>query len=192
MSRGVLVLALWVLLAGASGAHAQTYRWQDEQGRIHFTDDPSDVPPRFRTQVEQLELPGPTHAPGQAAAPQPAPSASDGWMAQAVDDAVRLQFPKLPTGKRQQVASAILDYLLPVLVGLAVHTLATLAMFGHAIANRRPLWAAGNLLVFFVPPLYALLALEADALKKGLIVVAWATGPAAAVALQWAIAGIVA
>ena len=191
MGRGVLLLTLCLLLAGASDSSAQVTRWQDEEGRIHFTDDPGKVPPRFRTRAEQVELPEPTYTPDQATA-RGAPAPDDGAMAQAVADALREQWPDIPASKRQQVATTILDRLLLVLVALAIHTLATLAMFGHAVANRRLLWAAGNLLVFFVPPLYALVALEADALKKGLIVVAWATGPAAAVALQWAIAGIVA
>jgi hypothetical protein len=187
MGRRVLLLMLCALLGGAPEAFAQVSRWQDEQGRIHFTDDPGKVPPRFRTQAEQLDLPEPAYAPDQQSAP-----AADRQMTQAFAEALKERWPDLPASKRQQLAGTILDRLLLLLVAIAIHTLATLAMFGHAVANRRMLWAAGNLLVPFVPPLYALVGLEADALKKGLIVVAWATGPAAAIALQWAIAGIVA
>ena len=102
------------------------------------------------------------------------------------------RWPDLPASKRQELATAIVDHLLLFLVGLAIHSVATLALFGHAVANGRALWAAGNLLLFFIPPLYALVVLETDALKKALILVAWATGPAAALALHWSIAGIVA
>ena len=187
-----VLLALCALLGAASAAQAQTYRWQDEQGRIHFTDDPSDIPARFRRQVEQLELPEPTYTPqarSTSAATAPGP---DRQMVQAFAEGLRQRWPELPAAKRQQLAATLLDWLLPVLVAVAVHTVASLAMFGHAVANRRVLWAAGNLLVIFVPPIYALAVLETDALKKGLIVVAWATGPAAGIALQFAIAGILA
>ncbi len=189
--RGVLLLALGVLLlcAGASTLHAQAYRWQDEDGRVHFTDDANAVPARFRKQMQQLELPEPAgRAPESASGA--APDAANGMSAQ-VAEALGQLWPDVPVAKRQALVQAVLDRLILVLVATVLHTLATLAMFGHALASGRRLWAAGNLLVPFIPPLYALLELEAAALKKGLILVAWATGPAAAIALHFCITGIV-
>ena len=189
--RCVLPLALGVLLlcGGAATLHAQAYRWQDENGQIHLSDDPSAVPARFRKQVQELELPAPAErAPGSASGA--APDAANGTTAQ-VAEALGQLWPDVPVAKRQALAQVVLDRLLLVLIAAVLHTVATLAMFGHSLGTGRRLWAAGNLLVPFIPPLYALLELEADALKKGLIVVAWATGPAAAIALHFCIAGIV-
>jgi hypothetical protein len=187
--RCLLLLALVpaLLLGGASTLHAQAYRWQDEEGRIHFTDDPGAVPARFRTQVEQLELPEP--AGGAPQSTSATAGAADGTNAQ-VAEALGQLWPDVPAAKRQALVEVVLDRLLLVLIGLGLHTLATLAMFGHALASGRRLWAAGNLLLPFIPPLYVLLELDAGALKKGLIVVAWATGPAAAIALHFSIARI--
>jgi hypothetical protein len=184
-----LFLAL-CMLGLAATAHAQAYKWQDEEGRLHFTDDPSDIPARFRKQVQQLDLPEPTYTPQAQGAPQA--SGADGEFARGVAEGLRVSMPDLPASKRQALAAAIVDRLPLVVVALLLHFAATLAMFGHAVANKRILWAAGNFLVSFCPPLYALIALETDALKKVLIVVAWATGPVAVFALLSAIAGIAA
>jgi hypothetical protein len=42
------VSLLAVLLAVASASRADIIRWEDEKGVVHFTDDISNVPPRFR------------------------------------------------------------------------------------------------------------------------------------------------
>jgi len=41
---------LWIGLAGA-----QIYKWTDSQGNVHITDNPSQVPPQYRPNVEVKE-----------------------------------------------------------------------------------------------------------------------------------------
>ena len=48
--RLVPVILTLVVLHGA--AIAQTYRWVDEQGEIHFTDDVNSIPPQYRPRVD--------------------------------------------------------------------------------------------------------------------------------------------
>jgi hypothetical protein len=43
-----LLMAFWVLSLSISVAQAQTYKWTDENGRISFTDDVSNVPEKYR------------------------------------------------------------------------------------------------------------------------------------------------
>ena len=49
----VLAAGLAVLLSCVSPAGADIYRWVDEQGTIHFTDELSNVPPANRDTVER-------------------------------------------------------------------------------------------------------------------------------------------
>jgi len=49
---------------------AEIYRWTDEKGTVHFTDDPSKIPDRYSEQGEKI------HAPEETTAPQP-PSKPD-------------------------------------------------------------------------------------------------------------------
>jgi clan AA aspartic protease (TIGR02281 family) len=48
----VAVCALGLLLGAASPAGAEIYRWTDDQGRLHFAQDLSQVPPRYRRMAD--------------------------------------------------------------------------------------------------------------------------------------------
>jgi vacuolar-type H+-ATPase subunit I/STV1 len=55
-----------VLFLATPSFSQQTYRWTDDMGTVHFTDDPSKVPDRYREQVISIEspqLPPPKTAP---------------------------------------------------------------------------------------------------------------------------------
>lgn len=60
------LLALAVLLAVPAGAGAETYRWTDERGAVHYAQGLDSVPERYRGGARLLTLP--------AAAPSPSPS----------------------------------------------------------------------------------------------------------------------
>jgi hypothetical protein len=62
----LVVLAALVVLPGA--AVAQMYRWVDEQGEVHVTDDPNGIPKQQRPRGAQMTspttTPGPSMPPG--------------------------------------------------------------------------------------------------------------------------------
>jgi clan AA aspartic protease (TIGR02281 family) len=73
-----LGLALAVLLL-AGLASAEIYKWKDAQGRLHFAQDLSQVPPDYRAQAKAGEVkagsgPQIQHYDGAPAAPAPSPS----------------------------------------------------------------------------------------------------------------------
>jgi hypothetical protein len=51
-----LGLVLAAVLLAAPAAEADYYKWTDERGQIHLTDDYYKVPPKFRSQVEVKRL----------------------------------------------------------------------------------------------------------------------------------------
>lgn len=61
----VLGIALFLASAAAS-AHAQIYRWTDERGTAHFTDNLHSVPPQYRVQAGTIDDRLPPHAPPSA------------------------------------------------------------------------------------------------------------------------------
>ncbi|MGE3571780.1 MAG: DUF4124 domain-containing protein, partial [Burkholderiales bacterium] len=65
----ILILAL--LLAFASGAAAQLYRWVDKDGRVRYTD----TPPPAGVQARTLQAPA--SAPASPGEGKPAPSVSE-------------------------------------------------------------------------------------------------------------------
>jgi clan AA aspartic protease (TIGR02281 family) len=60
----LLVVCLAGLLLAAAGS-AEIYRWQDGQGRLHFAQDLSQVPPKYRRQAEIGALAGGNGSPIQ-------------------------------------------------------------------------------------------------------------------------------
>jgi hypothetical protein len=51
----LLIITACLLLGGAGFANAETYRWTDEHGVIHFTDSPDSIPAKFRNKVKTGE-----------------------------------------------------------------------------------------------------------------------------------------
>jgi clan AA aspartic protease (TIGR02281 family) len=47
-----ILLVMTVLIGLALPAGAEMYKWVDEKGRVHFTDDPSTIPERYRPNTE--------------------------------------------------------------------------------------------------------------------------------------------
>lgn len=69
---------IWtILLLGLMPvAYGQMYKWVDRQGKVHFTDNLSAIPPEYRDQVEERASVPPSHpptpgTPGSAPVPQP-------------------------------------------------------------------------------------------------------------------------
>ena len=80
MVRGVLVaVILSVWLAGS--AQAETYRWTDEGGVVHFADDYDKIPSRYRQKAtieRDMSSVNIMPASGPAAASEPGPDAESG------------------------------------------------------------------------------------------------------------------
>ena len=70
---------LTILIALALPASAEMYKWVDEKGTVHFTDDISSIPEKYREDVEMRKTP--TGTPGQEvrekSAPAPAQKTSE-------------------------------------------------------------------------------------------------------------------
>jgi len=57
--NSMALICLAALLLATSSFSQQMYRWTDDKGTIHFTDDLSKIPDRYRDQVKTIEAPQP-------------------------------------------------------------------------------------------------------------------------------------
>lgn len=73
MKKTLLIIA--VLLLASSGRTGEVLRWVDERGVVHFTDNPSSVPEKYRGRTDLKELPEETEA--STIATQPATDSGD-------------------------------------------------------------------------------------------------------------------
>jgi Domain of unknown function (DUF4124) len=66
----VWLIAAWLSIFWVGYAWGQIYKWMDRQGNVYFTDNPSRIPPEYRSQVEveRVSPPPPLPTPSDAAA----------------------------------------------------------------------------------------------------------------------------
>ncbi len=51
-------LIMAILLFASAGITGEVWKWVDERGIIHFTDNPDSVPEKYRKQIDHREMPG--------------------------------------------------------------------------------------------------------------------------------------
>ena len=68
MKRTIFLVAIGIMISSLLAFGQQVYRWTDEKGTIHLTDDPTLVPEKFRDQIKEKELP---KEPAPPAVPKP-------------------------------------------------------------------------------------------------------------------------
>lgn len=75
MKRKSLIVLAALLLFSSAGFSQEIYRWVDEQGTVHFTDDLGQVPEKYRDKIQKKtppqEPPITQPTPPQPASPQP-------------------------------------------------------------------------------------------------------------------------
>jgi aspartyl protease/uncharacterized protein DUF4124 len=82
-ANGVAAVVCVSICLWAAHARADLYRWFDDQGHLHVSDDRADVPPGATVTVQ------PTHAPASEAPAAPDPSAARGGAAPVAQDPSR-------------------------------------------------------------------------------------------------------
>jgi hypothetical protein len=53
--RRILVVSLFLLIMSAAFSHSAVYKWTDEKGVVHYTDDSSQIPQKHRASIEKQE-----------------------------------------------------------------------------------------------------------------------------------------
>jgi predicted nucleotidyltransferase len=55
-SIGIWAILLWLFFSPSFSFAGEIYRWTDEKGVVHFTDDFSKIPPQYQKQFEKREV----------------------------------------------------------------------------------------------------------------------------------------
>ncbi len=81
MKKVSLLMFLTLSLIAWMAYGQELYKWVDDKGTVHFTDNLTSIPEKYRDQIQTQTQPGPTPSPPQATpspprvTPQPAPPA---------------------------------------------------------------------------------------------------------------------
>jgi Domain of unknown function (DUF4124) len=151
----VLALALGIGFVAAEG-RAQAYKYKDERGHVHFTENYYEVPEKFRSQIETREMPKVVD-PNAPAAEEPAP----GTAAASFEDGLRHGMGRDLTVKQQDALHAwIKRWTLPGIAALALNVAIALAMVVHAFVQGHIGWGLANFFLGVSSPFYIMVKLE--------------------------------
>src|SRR5919202_1780428 len=72
--RQLWIALVWLIWVSVSPALAEVYRWTDDAGKIHLTDNPDSIPPAYRARARASGSGTPATAETPAVEAQPSPS----------------------------------------------------------------------------------------------------------------------
>jgi len=75
MKRASLVVLVGFLLVSSLVSAQEIYRWVDEKGNSHFTDNPTLIPEKYRNQIKTEKMPMESPPPASQGQPQAVPTA---------------------------------------------------------------------------------------------------------------------
>ncbi|HTO71879.1 MAG TPA: DUF4124 domain-containing protein [Myxococcota bacterium] len=161
----------------AREARAQAYKYKDEQGHVHFTENLYDIPEKYRAKLETREMP--TRVDPNEAAKQ---GQNDAIAETSVEDTVRQVRGKDLTIKQQDALAKwwkTYGWTWVIVGGVAflAHLVIHFSMVIHAFLNKNLGWGLSNLLLGVTSPFYLMTHLEQPiGVRLGLLFIYLAPG----------------
>src|SRR3972149_4088095 len=69
----LILLFIVILVVLVSSSYGEMYKWVDEKGTVHFTDDIANIPEKYRQDIETRKPLQETSAPQPQETPKPSP-----------------------------------------------------------------------------------------------------------------------
>jgi hypothetical protein len=170
--RVVFALSLGLYLAGlASSALAQAYKYKDDRGNIHFTENLHEIPARYRSQVETREMPAHVPEPGSAEAAAAAPE--EGSVAASFQQAIQEERGQSLTPTQQTALNAWMQrWWIPALLTIALNFMVSLGLVIHAFNTGHIGWGLANFFLGFTTPIYLFVHVEQSiGMRLGLLAI---------------------
>ncbi len=168
--RVVFALSLGCYLAGlASSALAQAYKYKDDRGNIHFTENLHEIPARYRSQIETREMPAHVPEPGSAEAAAAPPD--EGSVAASFQQRIQEERGQSLTPKQQTALNAWLKrWTIPAVVSVLVNFAISLGLVIHAFNQGHIGWGLANFFLGVTTPIYLMVHVEQSvATRLGLL-----------------------
>jgi hypothetical protein len=187
-----LAVALAMLVGLASSAAAQAYKYKDDRGRVHFTENLYDIPEKYRAHVETRDMPTRVPEPGspEAAAAPP----EEGSVAASFQQEVQKGMGGQSLSPAQQTAMNqwLKRWTIPAVASVLVSFAISLGLVIHAFSQGAVGWGLANFFLGVTTPIYLMAKVEQGmATRLGLLFLMLSpviVGIAAAVQLAGALA----
>jgi len=158
--RFVFALSLGMVLAGlASSALAQAYKYKDDRGNIHFTENLHEIPAKYRSQIETRDMPVHVAEPGSAEEAAQAPE--EGSVAASFQQAIQEERGQSLSPAQQTALNAwIKRWTIPALITIVLNFAISLGLVIHAFNSGHIGWGLANFFLGFTTPIYLLVHVE--------------------------------
>jgi len=151
-----LILALVCL---ASSARAQAYKYKDDRGQIHFTENLHEIPAKYRSQVETRDMP--VHVPEPGSAEEAAAPPEEGSVAASFQQRIQEERGQSLTPKQQTALNAWLKrWMIPAVVTVLLNFAITLGLVIHAFKQGHIGWGLANFFIGVTTPVYLMVHVE--------------------------------
>ncbi len=170
--RVVFALSLGLYLVGlASGALAQAYKYKDDRGNIHFTENLHEIPAKYRSQVETRDMP--VHVPEPGSAEAAAAPPEEGSVAASFQQAIQEERGQSLTPAQQTELSAWMSrWWIPALITIVLNFAISLGLVIHALRTGHIGWGLANFFLGFTTPIYLMVHVEQSvATRLGLLAI---------------------
>ncbi len=179
----VAIVAGWV--AGAAFAQGgQAYKYKDDRGRVHFTDNIYEIPPKYRAKAETRDMPVHVPEPGSREAAQAPPP--EGSVAASFQDGLQQSMgTDSLTPQQQEALNAWMKrWVVPFIVTCALNFLIALGLVVHAFTQGHVGWGLANFFLGVTAPVYLMIHVEQSmAARLGLLLLYLSPGVVAGVAV---------
>ena len=157
-----LVLSLGWL---ASNAAAQAYKYKDDRGHIHFTENLHEIPAKYRSQVETRDMP--VHIPEPGSAEEASAAPEEGSVAASFQSRIQEQRGQSLTPKQQAELNAwIKRWTIPAVVTVLLNFAISLGLIIHAFKEGHTGWGLANFFLGFTTPIYLFVHVEQSLMTR--------------------------
>ncbi|MGH9885899.1 MAG: DUF4124 domain-containing protein [bacterium] len=160
---GSRLLVVFALLLGlgwlASDARAQAYKYKDERGHVHFTENLYEVPARYRSQVETRDMP--VHVPPAGSAEAKSAPPAEGSVAASFQQRIQDETGQSFSPKQQEAMNAWMKYwMLPFGAAVLINLVISFGLIIHAFTQGHVGWGIANFLIGVTSPVYLMMHVE--------------------------------
>ena len=164
--RVVVALSLVLSLVWlASSARAQAYKYKDDRGNIHFTENLHEIPAKYRSQVETRDMP--VHVPEPGSAEEAAAAPEAGSVAASFQERIQAERGQSLTPKQQTALNAWLArWTIPAVITIVLNLAISLGLVIHAFNQGHIGWGLANFFLGVSTPIYLMVHVEQSLMTR--------------------------
>jgi hypothetical protein len=149
----------------ASSARAQAYKYKDDRGHVHFTENLHEIPAKYRSQIEMRDMP--VHVPEPGSAEAAAAPPEQGSVAASFQQRIQDERGQSLTTKQQAALNAWLSrWTIPAVITLLLNLAISLGLVIHAFKQGHIGWGLANFFLGVSTPVYLMVHVEQSLMTR--------------------------